>query len=89
MSPKNIPPAMEIPDGDHKATFVGEEGDDRSTPDKDLAASIVIALIGLAAIIGSLQWKVPDTIVTAPVVLPFIAGLSLIGMALGLGLRAV
>ncbi len=80
---------MEIPEGNQKAKFVGEEGDDRSTPGKDLAASIFIALFGLGAIIASLQWKIPSTITTAPAVLPFIVGLSLIGMAWGLGIRAV
>ena len=89
MAPKNTIPTIEIPEGDEKAYFVGEEGDDRSTPGKDLAASIVIAVLGVAAIIAAFQWKVPATIFTAPAVLPVIVGLSLIGMAFGLGVRAV
>ncbi len=73
-----------------KSAFTGEEGgDERSTPNKDLAASVVIAAISLLAMVLAAQWKVPDTISTAPGFLPFLTGLSLFTMAIGLAVRAI
>jgi hypothetical protein len=71
-----------------KGIFTGEEGgDERSTPHKDFIASIAIAVIGLFAMYLSVQLDSPDHILTAPGLLPFVTGLSLIVMAIGLILK--
>ncbi|MDA0241726.1 MAG: tripartite tricarboxylate transporter TctB family protein [Proteobacteria bacterium] len=68
-----------------KGIFTGEEGgDERSSPRKDLVASIVVALVGVFAMILAVQLDNPQSIYTAPGVLPFVTGASLIIMALGL-----
>ncbi len=71
--------------------FQGEEDiEGASTPQKDLVASAVVAAIAIAAIV--LAWQMPDpgrTIFTHPGVLPFITGLTLFAMAVGLAVRAV
>lgn len=59
------------------------------TAGKDLASAIVIGMFALAAMVSSLQFEVPGTLLTAPGFLPFITGLTLLLMALLLGARAV
>ena len=65
--------------------FTGEEGgEERSSPRKDFIAAIVVAVLGLFAMYLSVQLGAPESILTAPGLLPFVAGASLILMALGL-----
>jgi len=85
-----INPAGQQAGGDEKAVFVGEEDiGERSTPKGDLAASIFLAGFSCVAMIYAWQLEVVDSIFTAPGLLPFLTGLSLLVMALGLGLKAV
>lgn len=77
-------------ESDKPSVFAGEEGgDDRSTPNKDFAAAIVIGLLSIIAMVVATQWKVPDKISTSPGLLPFLTGLSLFVMSVGLALRAI
>ncbi|MBT3915215.1 MAG: hypothetical protein HOF23_02520 [Rhodospirillaceae bacterium] len=65
--------------------FTGEEGgDERSSPRKDFIASIFVALLGVFAMILAVQLGKPESLYTAPGLLPFVTGASLILMALGL-----
>lgn len=83
-------PAREGDGEDKKAVFTGEENTgERSTPKKDLAAAIFLAVFSLLAMYFAWQLEVVDSIFTAPGLLPFLIGLSLLVMALGLGLKAV
>ena len=66
-----------------------KEDDGRSTPGKDLAASAVIAGFALFVMVLALRMSSPDTVFTAPGLLPFLTGLSLLIMAIGLGIRSV
>jgi len=65
-----------------------EEIGKRSTPQKDFASAIVIAAFALAAMFGASRLSVPNTIFTAPGLLPFLTGLTLFIMAAGLGIEA-
>lgn len=85
MTEQNSPPADDEP-----AHFTGEEGgEERTTPAKNLAASVAIAALGTVAMVLSLQMKVPDTLSTAPGLLPFLVGASLVLMAAHLGMKAI
>jgi hypothetical protein len=76
--------------GKTPARFVGEEGEDtRTTPQKDLAAALVIGAASLVAMYLALAMPVMDSVLTAPGLLPFLVGLSLLAMSAGLGVRAV
>jgi hypothetical protein len=68
--------------------FHGEEEDD-STPQKDLLAAIVVGLFALVVMILSVQLPNPGRALTAPGLLPFVAGLSLFAMAIGLARAAL
>jgi hypothetical protein len=71
-----------------KGIFTGEEGgDERSTPHKDFIASIAVAAVGLLAIYLSVKLDNPESVSTAPGLLPFVTGVSLIVMAIGLILK--
>jgi len=75
---------------EEKAHFTGEEGGgERTTPRKDLGAAVVIGALAVAAMIFSLRLEVPTSIYTAPGLLPFLTGLSLLVMAIGLGVSAI
>lgn len=75
---------------DEPARFTGEEGgDERATPRKDLGAAVVIGAIAITAMALSLRLEVPTSIFTAPGLFPFLTGLSLLAMAVGLGVGAV
>lgn len=67
--------------------FHGEE-DDASTPQKDLLASAVVGIFAIAVMILAAQQPNPGRALTAPGLLPFITGLSLFAMAIGLALGA-
>jgi len=75
---------------EEKARFTGEEGgEERTTPRKDLGAAVFIGVLAIAAMAFSLRLEVPTSIYTAPGLLPFLAGLSLLVMAIGLGVGAI
>jgi len=85
MSEPSPPPTDDTP-----AKFTGEEGgEERSSPAKNLAASGVVALLGIIAMLLSLQLEVPDALATAPGLLPFLTGACLVLMAIGLALRSI
>lgn len=71
--------------------FVGEEDiEGASTPQKDLIAACVVAVICIVAIV--LAWQMPDpgrSIFTHPGLLPFVVSLSMLAMAIGLAIRAL
>jgi hypothetical protein len=70
--------------------FVGEEEvDERSTPGKNLGAAVVIAALSILAMALSLGMPNPTVVYTAPGLLPFLTGLSLLVMAIALGVMAV
>jgi hypothetical protein len=69
--------------------FTGEEGGTAVSPGKDLAAAAMVALIGAAAMVLSLNLDAPASIYTAPGLLPFLTGLSLVIMAAGLAAKAL
>ena len=75
---------------EEKALFTGEEGGgERTTPRKDLGAAVVIGALAVAAMVYSLRLEVPTSIYTAPGIFPFLTGLSLLAMAIGLGASAI
>ena len=75
---------------EEKAVFTGEENTgERSTPRKDLVAAGFLSLFSLVAMYYAWQLEIPDSIFTAPGLLPFLTGLSLLAMAMGLAIRAV
>jgi hypothetical protein len=75
---------------EEKAHFTGEEGgSERTTPRKDLGAAVVIGALAIAAMILSLRLEIPTSIFTAPGLFPFLTGLSLLAMAIGLGVSAI
>lgn len=71
-----------------KHAFHGEE-DDASTPQKDFFAAIVVGAFAVAVMILSLQQPNPGRVLTAPGLLPFITGLTLFAMAIGLTVAAL
>jgi hypothetical protein len=75
---------------EEKVRFTGEEGGGkRTTPRKDLGAAVVIGALAVAAMVFSLRLEVPTSIHTAPGLLPFLSGLTLLAMAIGLGASAI
>ena len=75
---------------EEKAHFTGEEGgDERATPRKDFGAAVAIGALAIAAMVLSVRLEVPTTLFTAPGLFPFLTGLSLLAMAIGLGVGAV
>lgn len=69
--------------------FTGEEGGYAVSPGKDLFAAAMVAIIGIAAITLSLGLDAPASLYTAPGLLPFITGLSLLIMGAGLAANAL
>ena len=66
-----------------------EELVERSTPNKDLASAVVVAVVALLTLVFSFRLDVPGSFYTAPGLLPFITGFTLLLMALTLGVRAI
>ena len=66
-----------------------EELVERSTPNKDLASAVVVAVVAVLALVFSFRLDVPGSFYTAPGLLPFITGFTLLLMALTLGVRAI
>jgi hypothetical protein len=91
MGPGDTPPAADQSDGDDlkKAKFVGEEEiGKRSTPRKDFIASLVLMFLGVGATVIAYQLPIMKNFYTSPGILPFLTGVTLFLMALGLGLKA-
>ena len=59
------------------------------TPNRDLAAAVVIGLIAALAVVFSVRLDVPGSIHTAPGLFPLITGSTLFAMAAVLGWRAI
>ena len=59
------------------------------TPNRDLAAAVVIGLFAALAVIFSVRLDVPGSIYTAPGLFPSITGATLFAMATVLGWRAI
>ena len=59
------------------------------TPNRDLAAAVVIGLIAALAVVFSVRLDVPGSIYTAPGLFPLITGSTLFAMAAVLGWRAI
>ena len=88
-SDKRDAPQPDGGDGSDSA-FVGEENiGERSTPRTDLAAAVAIALFALGAMYYAYALPVTKNVLTAPGLLPFLTSLTLLAMALGLGVKAV
>jgi hypothetical protein len=88
MGHENNNPVTQANEG--KGSSADKEGNDnRSTPGKDLAASAVIAAFALFVMPLALRMSNPGTVFTAPGLLPFLTGLALLIMAVGLGIRSV
>jgi hypothetical protein len=68
--------------------FQGEE-EDVSTPQKDLVAAFVVGAFAVAVMVLAAQMPNPGRALTAPGLLPFITGLSLFAMAIGLAASAL
>jgi hypothetical protein len=68
--------------------FHGEE-EDASTPQKDLVAALVVGVFAVAVVVLAAQMPNPGRLLTAPGLLPFITGLSLFAMAIGLAVTAL
>jgi len=77
-----------MPPGDME--FADEEDTGRqATPGKDLASASVIGGLAIAAMAMSLRLDVPGDVLTAPGLLPFATSLTLLLMAIILGVTAV
>ena len=77
-----------IPSGDPE--FAGEEETaGQATPGKDLGSACVIGALSIAVMVMSLRLDIPGSVSTAPGLLPFVTSLTLLLMAVGLGVRAV
>jgi hypothetical protein len=89
MDPEENSPVT--PGNEAKGSSADKAGSDkRSTPRKDLAASAVIAAFALFVMLLALRMPNPGKVVfTAPGLLPFITGLTLLIMAVGLGIRSI
>jgi hypothetical protein len=77
------------PDSADGPAFVGEEEvAEPVTARQNLFAALVIGAIAILAMVLALRLEVPQDFFSAPGFLPFIVGLSLFLMALGLGVSA-
>ena len=69
---------------------LSEEGGDAVTPGRDLAAASVVGVVAIFAIVLGLLMPNPEkNIFTAPGFMPILTGLSLLVMAIGLGVGAL
>jgi hypothetical protein len=91
MSTENIDTQIEQAKAKLASGFVGEEDiEGASTPQKDLVSACVIAVVAVLAMV--LAWQMPDpgrSVYTHPGLLPFLTGLALLVMAIGLAARAL
>jgi len=78
------------PDSDEGAGFHGEEEvGEPVTARQNLIAAIIIGAVAVLAMALAVQLEVPGRLVAAPGLLPFIVGLTLLCMAVALGVLAV
>lgn len=78
------------PDAADGSGFIGEEEvAEPVTPRQNLIAACVIGAVAIVAMVMALQLEIPKHFYSAPGFLPFVVGLSLFLMALGLGVSAV
>ncbi len=68
--------------------FHGEE-EDTSTPQKDVLAAVVVGAFAVAVMLLAAQQSNPGRALTAPGLLPFVTGATLLAMAIGLALGAL
>ncbi len=61
----------------------------RASPAKDLGSACVIGALAMAAMVMSVRLEIPGSIYTAPGLLPLVTSLTLLLMAIMLGLKAV
>ena len=88
MDRENEHEALDCTEGE--LAFVGgKEEDHRSSHGKDLVAAVAIAAFSLFVMFLAVRMPNPASVYTHPGLLPFIIGLSLLFMAVGLGIRAV
>ena len=74
---------------DEDPAFAGEEeSDGLSTPGKDFAAALAVGALAILAMVLAYRLPVPGDAYTAPGLLPFLTGLSLLAMAFALGAMA-
>lgn len=71
--------------------FKGEEDiEAASTPQKDLVSACVIGVLAVGAMVLAVQMPDPGrSVFTHPGLLPFVTGLALLAMAIGLAVRAL
>lgn len=71
--------------------FHGEEDiEAASTPQKDLVAAVIIVAVAVGSMVLAMQMPDPGrSVFTHPGLLPFVTGLALFAMAIGLALRAL
>ena len=90
MSPdkQNLPPTER---GDRETSaFVGEEDiGARSSPEKDMLAAAIIGLFAIIAMYFAFDLPVTKNVLTTPALLPVLTSLTLLAMAVGLGVKAV
>ncbi|MEM9030605.1 MAG: hypothetical protein AAGC70_19765 [Pseudomonadota bacterium] len=77
-------------DTQQRVTFEGEEAHaGYASPMLDLIATALLIALAGAVMIASVALPVPDTLLTAPGLLPFLVSASLLLLAVGLGVSAV
>jgi hypothetical protein len=82
--------SAEASDMPQEVVFAGEEDvGERSSPSKDLGTAVAISVFAIAATLLAFNMPVIQEAYTAPGILPIITGITLLGMAIGLGKRAM
>lgn len=77
-------------DSSESAGFHGEEDvGEGVTAQQNLIAAIIIGVVAILAMVLAVRLPVLGRIIAAPGLLPFVVGLSLLGMAVALGAMAV
>jgi len=77
-------------DSDDGAGFHGEEDvGEGVTAQQNLIAAIAIGAVAILAMVLAAGLPIPGRVVAAPGLLPFVVGLSLLGMAVALGALAI
>ena len=83
-------PQADEPEDAATSQLLSEEGGDAATPGRDLAAASVVGVVAILAVIFGLLMPNPENnIFTAPGFMPVLTGLSLLVMAVGLGVGAL
>jgi len=77
-------------DSVESASFHGEEDvGEGVTAQQNLIAAIIVGAVAILAMVLAVGLPVPGRIVAAPGLLPFVVGLTLLGMAVALGALAI